>query len=388
LSAPRATPQQRARTIKPLRRLLALGPIVAVLLVTAPGHASPGRHVSEWKDRTMAAAPSALAPSAGEDCAAIYYPSHHSLVVYGGKGDDDKNRNELWEYSLDRNDWQAIPVDGAAPTPTEDHSLVYDPVGDRLILYGGEDGPTGNQLWSFSFASHAWKSLGDSTTPPREDHTAVYDSRRRRMVTFGGWAGDDHNYYDVRALDLDPGSATFQKWLDLTVETKHPWGRSDHAAVYDSVRDRMLIFGGWDKDQKTYLDDTWSFTMPASPESAGTWRQIKTKRSHPPRRRHAIAVYDSRRDWFLISGGQGDEGYLNDVWAFDLSHDVWINVTPGPQPRIDHQAVFDPQTGRMIIYGGDAHIGAKFHDLWELEIDPNAPIDRMIIDSSAKPKAH
>jgi hypothetical protein len=76
------------------------------------------------------------------------------------------------------------------------------------------------------------------------------------------------------------------------------------------------------------------------------------------------------------------------VWAFDLAADAWINVTPGPQPRIDHQAVFDPQTGRMVIYGGDARIGAKFHDLWELEIAPDAPIDRMIQDATGKPQPH
>lgn len=79
---------------------------------------------------------------------------------------------------------------------------------------------------------------------------------------------------------------------------------------------------------------------------------------------------DGRRNWALLCGGFGKEGYLNDVWAFDLTDDVWINLTPGPQPRIDHQAVFDPVAGRLLLYGGDARLRTKFHDLWELRVAP------------------
>jgi hypothetical protein len=149
----------------------------------------------------------------------------------------------------------------------------------------------------------------------------------------------------------------------------------------------MVIYGGWDNDQNEYLGDTWAFYFAVPPDTAGHWRRIKTSKSHPPRRRHAVGVYDSARDWFVIFGGFGEEGFLNDVWAFDLNEDLWINITPGPQPRMDHQAIYDPQSRRMIIYGGDAVLEGKFHDLWELQIQPDLPLKQLYRGAGAKPQA-
>jgi hypothetical protein len=59
------------------------------------------------------------------------------------------------------------------------------------------------------------------------------------------------------------------------------------------------------------------------------------------------------------------------VWAFDLDADIWINVTPGPQPRIDHHIAYNPMLHGIMLYGGDARLGPKFHDVWELRIDPD-----------------
>ena len=81
-----------------------------------------------------------------------------------------------------------------------------------------------------------------------------------------------------------------------------------------------------------------------------------------------MGVHDPLRNWFIIMGGRGEEGFLNDVWALDLNYLVWINMTPGPEPRLDHQAVYDPESHRMLLYGGDAHLDHKLRDVWELEI--------------------
>jgi hypothetical protein len=63
------------------------------------------------------------------------------------------------------------------------------------------------------------------------------------------------------------------------------------------------------------------------------------------------------------------------VWVLDIENDVWLNITPGPQPRLDQQAILDLQSQRLILYGGDARLRGKFHDLWELQIQSNLPLD-------------
>ena len=364
------------------------GPPVAVAERPAPSidsHSRDAGKVSTWIEITPRATD--VRPSAGEDCAAVYCPSRHSLIIFGGKNDADLNGNELWELDLHRRVWRQILPVGAAPPPSEDHSIIYDPGGERLIVFGGENGPTTNQLWSFDLGTRRWRSLSDSTTPYREDHTAIFDSRAKRMVVFGGQENGADSY-GVWALDLDRGSKTFEKWSDLTVEADHPDARVDHIAVYDSLKNRMVVWGGWDKAVKGYLADAWAYTFSSSPDSAGRWTPLKTKWSRPPKRRHAVGVYDSRHNWLIMHGGFGEQGYLNDVWAFDLTNDLWINITPGPQPRLDSQAIYDPVTGRLVVYGGDARLPTKFHDLWELEVAPDLPLDTMLkVAGSKHPEA-
>lgn len=321
----------------------------------------------------------------------IYDPVQHRIVLFGGKDDENKNLNEVWTLDLAKNVWQKIAVEGESPPASEDHAVIYDPVSHRMILHGGEDGFTANKTWAFDLKTQRWRNMTDSTAPAREDHTAIFDSFSKRMIIFGGQNNDGQivwsNFYEIWALDLNPTSPAFEKWQNITVEDEHPPGRSDHIAIYDEKKNRMVTYGGWDKDQKEALGDTWVFYFRANPFVPGRWKQIKTRKSHPPRRRHAAGVYDSSRNWFIVFGGFGEEGYLNDVWAFDLEEDVWLNITPGPQPRLDQQAIFDPQSGRLIIYGGDARLKGKFHDLWELQIQPNLPLDLMLKEAGTPPKA-
>jgi hypothetical protein len=352
------------------------------------GNSATGNMLSQWVDRTSSLSHVTAFPAAGEDCGLIYDPVQQRIVLYGGKTDENKVVNEVWSLDLVKNVWQKIAIEGEAPPTSEDHVVIYDPMSYRMILHGGEDGLTTNKTWSFDLKTQRWRNMADSTAPAREDHTAIWDSRGKRMVIFGGrnksQDNDDINIYEIWALDLDPSSPTFEKWRNLAVEDKHPPGRSDHVAVYDGKKNRMIVYGGWDKWEKVYFDDTWDFHFATPPDTMGVWKQIKTKKSHPPKRRHAVGAYDAAQNWFIIFGGFGEEGYLNDVWAFDLDYDVWINITPGPQPRIDQQAVYDPQSRRLIIYGGDARLNSKFHDVWELQIQPNLPTDLLLKEAGAK----
>jgi uncharacterized membrane protein len=346
--------------------------------------AAYGKRVSQWLDLTPQLSRSERAPAATEDCAMIYNPVSHRVILFGGKNDADENLNEVWSLDLGAHRWEQILAENAGPPDSEDHTAIYDPHGHRMIVYGGEDGLTTNQTWAFDFETRLWRNMTDSTAPAREDHTAIYDSRGKRMVTFGGrnntGKADYVNIHQVWALNLDPKSPRFEKWQNLTVEKKRPLGRSDHAAVYDSLKHRMVIYGGWDKENKEPLQDTWAFYF-----SERRWREIKTEYSHPPRRRHVTGVYDAARNCFIIFGGFGEEGYLNDVWALDLTTDIWVNLTPGPQPRFDHQVVYDADSKRLLLYGGDARLERKFRDAWELQIEPD--LSWQLLEEAATTKA-
>jgi hypothetical protein len=341
------------------------------------GNRLAGNALSQWVDRTPTISPSPALPKAAEDCAMVYDPVEHRIVLFAGKNDNDQSMNEVWTLDLQHCAWRQIEVEGESPPPREDHVAIYDPIGHRMIVHGGDNGMTLNDTWALDLKTPRWRNMTDTTAPMREDHTAIFDSHGRRMVIFGGRNGDGVDLYDLWALDLDPRSPAYERWQNSTATDQHPSGRRDHVVVYDSLKNRMVIYGGWEKETREHLEDTWAFYFlgsvlapQAPPKIPGQWKQIKTKKLYPPQRRHAVGVYDAARNWFVICGGMGPEGYFNDVWAFDLTGDVWINITPGPQPRIDHQAIYDPKSQRVILYGGDARLRAKFHDLWELQIQP------------------
>jgi hypothetical protein len=293
-----------------------------------------------------------------------YDPVGQRLVLFGGKDDSDKRSNTVWTLDATRYTWQRFETTGDVPSPLEDHVLVYDPVGRRMILHGGQGVIVAGTTWSLDLEARRWRQLPDSKGPQREDHTAVYDSRGKRMIVFGGQHANAV-YDDVWALDLDPQSKKFEAWHNgIHPSEKGPEARYDHVSVFDAKKNRMLIYGGWDGDD--CVDDTWAIDL-----EDWDWEEVRTKKSFPVCRRRAASTYDPDRNWWIVFGGFGERGYLNDVWAFDLDADVWINVTPGPQPRIDHHLAYNPVSHRIMLYGGDARLGAKFRDVWELGIDPN-----------------
>lgn len=313
-----------------------------------------------WSERH---ALEARIPRAAEDCSLIYDPVAHRLILFGGKNDQNENLNEVWEFDLERSQWRQIEPQGKAPLAREDHIAIFDPIGYRMIIHGGENQtPVSNEVWALDLHDMRWSNLTTADSPPREDHTAVYDERGKRMIIFGGRRDSDEAW----AFGLDPQSPDFERWRNLTAADLNPPGRVDHVAVYDSSKNRMLIHGGWDKNKKQYYNDTWAYHLPVPPDTLGFWEALRTGPMRPPKRRHATGVLDAKGNQFIVFGGAGEEGYSNAVWILDLTTDRWHDMTPGPEPRIDHQAVFNPTTGKLLVYGGDGIRSGKLHDLWEL----------------------
>jgi len=140
-------------------------------------------------------------------------------------------------------------------------------------------------VWALSFAgTPTWRSFYPSgTTPPgREGHFAFYDPVRDRMVVFGG---EDHNQYknDVWALNLS-GSPS---WIELTPSGTPPPPRVGPAVIYDPTWKRMILFGG-SVSYNDLRNDAWELTVSETP----TWRRwrrpVARRRNVPGRRRSTI----------------------------------------------------------------------------------------------------
>jgi len=303
-------------------------------------------------------APAGTLPSARYQHTAFYDPVRDRMVVFGGR--DGGYRDDVWALALEGSPaWSALAPAGSLPSARYGHTAFYDPVGDRMVVFGGWDGGYRNDVWALSLAeSPAWSALAPAATPSaRYSHTAIYDPVRDRMVVFGGWDGNYRN--DVWALSLAGSPA----WSALAPAGSPPSARYGHTAFYDPVRDRMVVFGGYDDFRR---NDVWALSLAGSP----AWSALAPTGTPPLGRWGHTASYDPVRDRMVVFGGNGDGGLLGDAWALSLAGSpAWSALAPAgspPSARYGHTAIYDPVGDRMVVFAG--YDGSLLNDVWALAL--------------------
>jgi hypothetical protein len=136
-----------------------------------------------------------------------------------------------------------------------------------------------------------------------------------------------------------------------------------HAAVFDSVRDRMLVFGGEGGGQ--VRGGLFALSLSGAP----TWQPLAPEDAGPGRRTQVRMVLDPVDDAVLVYGGLG-AGVYGDVWRMKLGGPpVWEQLqtagTP-PSPRFRAGVVLDRLRHRLLVFGGGG--GTDAADLYELSL--------------------
>ena len=252
------------------------------------------------------------------------------------------------------------PVD---PQPTWDARAIHDPVRHEMLIV---DGLNPGVMWILSLptsGSPQWRHvpIGGPTPPPRWNASAVLDSLRDRVILFGGTTPYGHSCDDTWAITL--GDAP--QWTELMPAGQSPSPRESHVAIMDPVRDRMLVFGGYDRDSSAALDDTWTLTLGGTP----AWVPMAPAGTIPGPRDAVAAVYDPWSDRMVMFGCD------NTTWALALGGTpTWdsLGITSArPPARLAPAAILDRAGRRMVMHGGslpDAW-GTMMSDTWALQLD-------------------
>ena len=254
------------------------------------------------------------------------------------------------------------------------HKAIYDPLRDRMIVFAGRNGAVGSyRTWVLCFGTDpTWKELETEgfRPPPLEGESAIYDSRLDRMIVFGGWDG-----LKLRNETWELTLSHPPTWRLLSPEGTLPEARGQHAAVFDARQNRMLVFGGSSAMQQS-LGDAWELTL----EDRPTWERLRPEGAGPRERRVHTAVYDSLGNRMLIFGGVFSFSDFifetqNDVWVLELDEQPrWSEILPLgvlPTARLGHSAIFDPTTNRMYVFGGTTtdRFNPRLDDLFELSLE-------------------
>ena len=247
--------------------------------------------------------------------------------------------------------WERISAAAgdAVPPARYDHSLVTD--GSRLYLFGGRAPDALADFWVYDIAGGTWADLTDFGPQPRFGHNAVWDSGRNVLVLFGGQDGATF-YNDV--WEYDPAQTL---WTQVTFAGGAPDARYGAGGASDQAG-HLLITHGFTTQGR--FDDTWEYDV-----AAHSWRQVSPAIVRPLRRCLMRGVWDSLKERIIIFGGQTDgTPFLDDLWAWSAFTE-WQQLArePHPKARTLYAAVFHDAGAQIILFGGNTEQGPT-DDLW------------------------
>ena len=299
--------------------------------------------ISGRPDWLLAGAPSG--PPARDAHSMAYDTRRGRVVLFAGANEYYYfDFADTWEW--DGTTWiERRPA--TSPPPRFGHAMAYDAARGRVVLFGGYDFFSGLALAdTWEWDGNTWVATTPATSPPgRYGQAMVYDSARQRIVLFGG-AGDVGDLADTWEWD---GST----WIQRTPAASPP-PREFGALAYDGARGRAVLFGGF--DGVSYLADTWEW-------DGSTWIQ-RTPAAHPPGRTWQMLAFDEGRGRAVLFGGYDGSSPLGDTWEWDGN--AWLETTPdaSPSPRVVGAMVFDRARSRAVLFGGyDGR--APLADTWE-----------------------
>lgn len=189
-------------------------------------------------------------PNGGYGMTSVYDASQDRMLIFGGSTSDDYYgaTNDVWELRLRGNPtWTLVNTTGVRPAARRHGAAIFDPLRNRMVIYAGAIAEPGSETffgdtWALDFDSDppAWTELHPGGTLPsvRDNLPAAYDPLNDRMIVFGGWSGSsflsDTQFLSwggtsAEALLTGSGSATpTSAHLEWDVDA----ATGTHAAVY------------------------------------------------------------------------------------------------------------------------------------------------------------
>ncbi len=331
---------------------------------------------STWSPRTVDLAPATYRPGTAYDVA------RQALVLRGSE-----SHPAMWELAAGR--WSAKDMLNGMTADfgqsfagfsqannqtvganyseiSTNGAMVYDPGRARTILI--EEGlditngltPVVSPPAVWEWDGVQWQERQCPGGPPGMTNAAIaFDAAREKVVVAGG------GQFSFQTWEIDAATCAWTQIRPLA----QPPPRINAMMAWDSARGVSVLFGGL--GPSAFLSDTWEWDGVAQ-----TWTE-RGGSSNPPGRESAGLAFDSGRSRLVLFGGStGTFGtFYNDVWEFDGVAGAWSLVAPAggsPSPRMNPSFIYDPNRGRLVLYGGGAFDPtvtitdlSVLSDLWE-----------------------
>jgi hypothetical protein len=187
-------------------------------------------------------------------------------------------------------------------------------------------------------AKDTWSAIAAQPSGARQEHSAVWDTVHQRVLVFGGRLGDGQpSRFD--GASYNPVTDTWNTIADAPIR------RAGHLAVWDGSRSRMVVLFG--------KDDIWPGPRSdgaAYDPSTDTWSLLPdvSLSGYPIGDGYAAAL-GGGSVW--VTGGSPSLGAATPLGArFDLATESWSALPPMTTARAGHATAF---FGAPLVWSGD-----------------------------------
>lgn len=235
-------------------------------------------------------------------------------------------------------DWRSRYSDNPPPGGK---ALAYDEAHGVTVLFSSGNGT--NETWEWD--GLIWNQRFSANQPTyRQDTAMAYDSKREVVVLFGGW--------DIALNRLnDTWEWDGTNWTQRIPADKPP-ERTYHAMAYDSIRGVTILFGGMD-DSWGELGDTWEW-------DGTNWAKCAPVNKPTPSSSPEMA-YDSTRGVTVLFSSENGNG---ETWEWDGVNWAKRSPTNKPKTRTGHSMAYDSTRGMAVLFGGwDGNM--RLDETWE-----------------------
>jgi hypothetical protein len=284
--------------------------------------------------------PSLPGPGARRLHALAYDNARSEAILFGGRDAFNTVYADTWRYSGSQ--WSQISVGG--PSPRWSSAMAFDAARQVIVLFGGHVTGVGSSLsdtWEWNGTSWTQRFPGGTVPQGRGEHAMAYDPVSQRVILYGGRTSGGTGTVLSDTWTWNGASNT---WVQLNPSSP-PGQRRGHGMVTDFFSDQIVLFGGSftaAQDGRTYEWDGASWSLASS--------------TGPSEREQMGIAYNALRGTVILHGGFFGAAMFNDTWEWNGAIWVQVPTPigpggPGPQ-RAMHRMVFDPVSNQVMFFGG------------------------------------
>lgn len=305
----------------------------------------------------------------------VYDPVNDQVLLFGGliySNGRETRYNDLWSYDVTSGTWREI-TSGTRPTSRNGFDMVYLEGRNQILLYGGDTNMgKSDETWIYDLTEDRWFCINSelSIKPPRlSEITLAYDTGNDVVVLFGGMGENAPNSRDLTYNEL--WVLTFEpfNWVQMSPEN-NPLPQYGASMIYDQVSSTLLMYPGhWNQiDDPTihgYGDNVWRYQY-----QTDTWDEFEA--SSKPVGRYWANVRSVGSGKLVLFGGNRATS-MDDTWVYDIPSNTWnqINSVTTPPDRMCSSMAYDSKNNVLVMFGGFQEGMAFLDDTWILDLETN-----------------